>query len=529
MSDNYFLGVDVGSASVRAALFNATGERLGCASRPISQFHASGERVEQSSTEIWQALCAAVREAVGASGVPVEAIRAIGFDATCSLVALDAHGHGVAVSPGGEPSHDIIMWMDHRALKQAQQINASQDPALRYVGGEVSVEMALPKLLWLKQQHPTAWQRTHRFWDLADFLVWQATGVEVASLCTLTCKWNYLAHEGRFSDSLLAAADLADLRDKLPARVAEVATAAGTLSAQAAEALGLTTRTTVATGMIDAHAGGVALAGAEPEGTLALISGTSNCLMLASRHEIHTPGVWGPYWGAMLPEYWLAEGGQSAAGALVEWTLGEHHASAGLFAQAKQQGCHPVEIANQWVAQLEQAQPCPTAHLHVLADHHGNRSPRSRPDARGSVCGLTLERGEQALARLYLATLQAIAYGTRHIIEALEAQGHRPQRIALCGGARHNPLWLREYADATQRDLHLIAEEEAVALGAAICGAVAANVWPDIATAARALVRPGTVIRHRPATLPFHQRKYRVYLAMWEQQQALEALMQQEA
>ncbi|VFS24619.1 FGGY-family pentulose kinase [Enterobacter cancerogenus] len=63
--------------------------------------------------------------------------------------------------------------------------------------------------------------------------------------------------------------------------------------------------------MIDAHAGGVALTGAQPEGTLALISGTSNCHMLASQTAIFTPGVWGPYWGAMLPGYWLTEGGKA--------------------------------------------------------------------------------------------------------------------------------------------------------------------------------------------------------------------------
>ena len=66
-------------------------------------------------------------------------------------------------------------------------------------------------------------------------------------------------------------------------------------------ALGLTTAVVVASGMIDAHAGGLALAGVEPAGTLALISGTSNCHMLCSKQEIYTPGVWGPYWSAMLP------------------------------------------------------------------------------------------------------------------------------------------------------------------------------------------------------------------------------------
>lgn len=111
----------------------------------------------------------------------------------------------------------------------------------------------------------------------------------------------------------------------------------GTLTAKAAEELGLTTNVIVASGLIDAHAGGMALAGAHPSGTLALISGTSNCHMLCSEKEIFTPAS-GPYWSAMLPNYWLTEGGQSAAGALVEWTLQESGASANLFTRRSNAG-----------------------------------------------------------------------------------------------------------------------------------------------------------------------------------------------
>ncbi|WP_416261461.1 FGGY-family carbohydrate kinase [Gibbsiella quercinecans] len=526
MGSGYFLGVDVGSASVRAGVYDASGTRLGFATRPVSQFRPGGERVEQSSAEIWRQVCLVVKEAVATAGIPSTAIRSLGFDATCSLVALDARGEGLAVSPGEASEHDIIMWMDHRATAEAERINATQDPALRYVGGEVSVEMELPKVLWLKNHFPATWQRTHRFFDLADFLVWKATGNDVAGLCTLTCKWNYLAHEQRFSRSLLAAVGLTDLLGKIPARILPPGAAAGTLNAAAAQALGLTTEVVVASGMIDAHAGGVVLAGVQPAGTLALISGTSNCHMLCSEQEIHTAGVWGPYWSAMLPGYWLTEGGQSAAGSLVDWTLQEAGASAGLFLKAEQRGCHPVVLVNEWVAALEEKEPEPTRNLHVLADHHGNRSPRARPDARGSVCGLTLESGEPQLARLYLATLQAIACGTRHIMDAMRESGHTISRLTLCGGATHNALWLREYADATGCDIHLMQEEDAVTLGAAITGAVASGSWPDFSSACQAMVAPGEVIKANPARQDFFERKYQVYLALWEQQQVLNRLMQ---
>lgn len=288
MHNGYFLGVDVGSASVRAGVYSASGHRLAFATAPVSQFRHGGERVEQSSAEIWQQVCKTVKEATALAGIPISAIRSLGFDATCSLVVLDEQGRGLAVSSGGSANHDIIMWMDHRATVETAQINAMKDPALRYVGGEVSVEMELPKLRWLKTHLPQTWQAAHRFFDLADFLVWKATGRDVAGLCTLTCKWNYLAHEQRFSHSLLESIDLTDMLERIPADILPPGAAVGTLTATAAEELGLTTNVIVASGLIDAHAGGVALAGAHPSGTLALISGTSNCHMLCSEKEIFT-------------------------------------------------------------------------------------------------------------------------------------------------------------------------------------------------------------------------------------------------
>ncbi len=238
MGSGYFLGVDVGSASVRAGVFDASGTRLAFATRPILQFRPGPERVEQSSAEIWQQVCQAVKEAVSSSGVCIEDIRSLGFDATCSLVVLDEQGRGLAVSPGEPSDHNIIMWMDHRASQETQRINATQDPSLRYVGGEVSVEMELPKVLWLKKHFPATWESAHRFYDLADFLVSKATANDVAGLCTLTCKWNYLAHEQRFSHSLLDAVGLTDLLGKIPSRILPPGAGVGTLSSDSAQAAG---------------------------------------------------------------------------------------------------------------------------------------------------------------------------------------------------------------------------------------------------------------------------------------------------
>ncbi len=425
-TDTASVGVDVGSGSVRAVVFDHAGNRRAEAVYPIRQFNPRSDVFEQSSADIWAQTCNAVRQAVADCDLPCEAITGIGFDATCSLVAVGAGGKPVSVAEDGDPARDIVMWMDHRAVAEAAEINATHDPALAYVGGEVSVEMELPKLLWLRRHFPERYAAAWRFLDLADYMVWRASGADVASVCTLTCKWNYLAHEGRFSDSLLAAIGMTDLPAKIPIDVRQLGSAAGLLSEHGAAELGLLPGIAVATGIIDAHAGGLALLGAAPEGGLAIISGTSCCHLVNSAAPVMVPGVWGPYFGAMLPGWWLNEGGQSAAGSLIDWTLRQSDAWPGLQTAAKATHNSVYALANAWVAALQTREPEPTRHLHVLADHHGNRSPRADPAARGVMAGLSLEHGPDALARHYLATVQALAYGTRHII-----------RLAQCRRASH--------------------------------------------------------------------------------------------
>ncbi len=256
--------------------------------------------------------------------------------------------------------------------------------------------------------------------------------------------------------------------------------------------------------------------GAAPQGGLAIISGTSCCHLVVSREKLMVPGVWGPYFGAMLPGWWLNEAGQSAAGSLIDWTLRQADAWPMLEQTARASNRSVYDIANEWVEALEARETHPTRDLHVLADYHGNRSPRADPLSRGSVAGMTLERGPDALARRYLATVQALAYGTRHIIETLNAAGHRIERVMICGGGAKNALSLREHADATGCDLHLSNEDEAVALGSAVLAATACGAFGDLQSAAAAMVRPGAILTADSARRAFHDAKYRVYLALYD-------------
>lgn len=100
----HFIGVDVGTGSARAGVFDENGNLLAAAKRPINIWQEAGDVVEQSCEDIWGAVSSSVREAVAASGVDTADIRGLGFDATCSLVAVAADGAPVAVGSSGDPN-----------------------------------------------------------------------------------------------------------------------------------------------------------------------------------------------------------------------------------------------------------------------------------------------------------------------------------------------------------------------------------------------------------------------------------------
>ncbi len=480
------IGVDVGTRSARAGVFDDEGRLLASAKRPIAIWREAGEIVEQSSADIWRATAGAVREAVAHSSLAPEEIAGVGFDATCSLVVLDREGASLAVGPSGDPQRNVIVWMDHRAIEEAGAINRGGHEVLRYVGGAISPEMQAPKLLWLARHAPRTFAEAGHFLDLTDFLTFRATGALARSACTVTCKWNYLAHAPRWPQDFFDSVGLGALGgagfERIGAEVVKPGTPLGQgLGVEAARAFGLPTGIPVGAGLIDAHAGALGTMGAafgaepaDPRRRMALILGTSSCCMALADEARFIPGVWGPNHSALTPEQWLAEGGQSAFGAAIDHLVRMHPAFAGY---ARRAGDSFEAMERDIVARSgnESGAVSLARDLHVLPDFLGNRSPFADPSARGAIVGVDLSDDENSLQALYVAGLCGLAQGLGQIIRALEAGGYDFDAVVVSGGAARSALVRRIIADATGKRVATPETSEPVLLGAAMLGAVAAG------------------------------------------------------
>ena len=545
--NHYVIGVDVGTGSARAGLFDAQGQRHGSAVEPIRMWHPRPDHAEQSSDDIWRAVAKVVKACRKEAGVKAEAVAGISFDATCSLVVLDGAGRPLAVNDEGHSARNVIVWMDHRALAEAEEINAGEHEVLRYVGGRISPEMEIPKLLWLKRHLAATWKKAGRFFDLADFLTWRASGSDARSLCTVVCKWTYLGHakgkggtKGRWDRAFLKKIGLADLLqgDRLTDDVRSMGAPLGGLTRAAAKELGLTTSCLVGAGIIDAHAGGLGLLGqlwhgqegtpaASLEHGLALIGGTSSCHMAVSAEPRFIEGIWGPYYGAMVPGLWLTEGGQTSAGSAIDHVIASHPNALRLQAEAAKAGQTVYQRLNLELSRLQQGGRGPeiVKDLHVVPEFLGNRSPRANPSARGAIEGLSLDETITSQALAYYACIQGVAYGTREIVAAMNASGYAITRLLVTGGGTKNPVWLQEHADATGCSIVLAREEEAVLLGAAMLGATAAGLHAGLPAAMKAMSAVGRTVAPRQKTAAYHRAKYREFLALVRGQEQRRARM----
>ena len=553
MKKEFCMGIDVGTGSVRAGIFSLYGKMMSAASFPIMIWRPQTDFAEQSSENIWECAGQAVKKAIKEAGLKPEQIAGIGFDATCSLVCLDQDNRPLTVSPTGKNEQNIIVWMDHRAIDQVERINALHHKVLKYVGGIMSPEMEPPKLLWLRENLKQTWKKAGKFFDLADYMTWRATGADVRSLCTVVCKWTYQGHLkskspdsiGTWDPSFWKEIGLGDLSEKgfekIGRRVRPMGEAVGNgLTEKAAKDLGLIPGTAVGVGIIDAHAGGIGMLGASLNGRkpsaaaletrVALIGGTSSCHMAVSREPLFIKGIWGPYYSAMIPGFWLTEGGQSATGALVDFCIFSHAKSQEIENEAKKTGKTVYEILNKTLEKLSDGLPFPaalTSDRHVLPYYHGNRSPRANPTLKGVQAGMKLDNSIDELAQEYLAAIQAIAYGTRHIIEEMNKKGYRISTIFACGGGTKNPVFLREHADATGCGIVIPKEPEAVLLGSAILGAVASGAYPDVLSAMSRMNIPGAVINPaRGKAAHYHEKKYKVFKAIYEDFMKYRRMMQ---
>lgn len=427
-----FLGIDLGTSSLKALLMSAHGTVIAEASHPYPVNAPHSGWAESDPQDWWNAGAIAVRKAVQSHAAQVQAI------------GLSGQMHGVVVcDEAGNPLRPAILWADgrsHQALALYQALGAE---ALRPLANPLTVGMAGPSLLWLRQWEPEVYRRARWALQPKDWLRLRLTGCAATEPSDASGTLMADVAAGTWAIALLEALNLRT--DWLPPIVASRAIA-GTLTRSAAEHLGLPADLPVVAGAADTAAALLG-SGLTTAGACQLTLGTGAQITLLRDRPILDPQGCTHLFHAALPHQWYTLAAMQNAGLALEWVrqlLGLSWAD--LYDQAftVEPGCDGL------------------VYLPYLT---GERTPHLDPTPAGAWIGLGLHHTRAHLAR---AALEGVAFAIAQGFAALQSTGANPDTLHLAGGGSLHPQWRQLLADVLQCPLYSVETRSASVRGAAL-------------------------------------------------------------
>lgn len=485
----YTIGVDFGTESGRAVLVDVSnGRELATSVHPYAnsvideKLPESGLRLEpdwalQDPNDYLEVFKQTIPAVLKESGVSPADVIGLGVDFTaCTMLPTKADGTPLCFLPEwrGNPHAWVKLWKHHAAQPEADKINATAramgEGWLERYGGKISSEWFFSKTLQIVEEAPDVYAAADRLLEATDWVIWQLTGVETRNACTAGYKAMWSKRDGFPSKQYFAALNpkLENVIDeKMTRDILPIGAKAGELTPRAAAWTGLLPGTAVAVANVDAHVAVPAATVAE-SGRMVMIMGTSICHMVLGNEEHLVPGICGYVEDGILPGLFGYEAGQSCVGDHFAWFV-EHCVPASYEREAQARGINLHQLLEEKAAALKPGE----SGLLALDWWNGNRSVLVDVDLTGLLLGATLlTRPEE----IYRALIEATAYGTRVIIDALEDNGVPVWELVACGGLpEKNKLLMQIYADVTGREIKVSGSNQTPALGSAMFGAVAAG------------------------------------------------------
>lgn len=504
MNLRYVIGLDFGTDSCRALVVDANnGEEKASGICYYPRWKAGlycdaqTNRYRQHPLDYIEAMVESVHSALSQlNAVEQNAIKGICIDTTGSTPVLtDINGTPLAMLPEFEEEPDamFILWKDHTAVKEAEEINTLIKEQgfdyLKYEGGTYSSEWVWAKVLHIINTNLKIKEVACSWVEHCDWMTGLITGNTMPekilrSRCAAGHKAMWNEQWGLPSKSFLSMLhpSLAEMLPHLFVQTYTSDTKAGTLTAEWASKLGLPEGIAVAVGALDAHMGAVG-ASIAPK-VLVRIMGTSTCdIMVAEQSEIGErciEGICGQVDGSVLPGFIGFEAGQSAFGDIYAWFKKLQAWSLNYISEGEEK---EQLLDDMLVLLTKEAQAIIPKENDVIALDwmNGRRTPYANQTLKGVIAGLTL--GTTA-PEMFKALVEATAFGSKRIVEHMRSQGLCIESINAIGGiSKKAPYVMQTLADVLNMPIRVIRSEQTCALGAAMFAAVAAGIYKNITEA----------------------------------------------
>lgn len=437
----YLLGVDIGTTSMKAAVYDEKGNEKGSVHLEYT-LKSKGDFVEFPAEEYWSMFQKAYHTL--SEGIHIDALS---VDTQCETLIL--------TDKDGAPLCDAIVWLDNRATKEAEEIESVFGTEKVYtVTGQPEITATWPacKLLWVKRNKPDIWNKTEKIFLLEDYILYRLTG-EFISEKTLQSSTIYFdIRKGTWWDEMLNYIGVTP--EKLPKLVGS------------AQKIGTYKGTDVITGAIDQIAGAIG-AGVTKKGRISEMTGTT-MVIFAGSDSIPT---FNPQ--SKVPCHYNADDKYC----LMLWTP-----TAGMTLKwFKNAFCESLSFEE--LDEIAEKITPGCDGLTMLPHLCGSMMPKYNPDAKGGFYGFSLEHTRGHFVRSVLEAVSCM------LKENLEYLGTPVEEIRCMGGGASSPLWCQIKADMTGKRLVTLKNKETACLGSAILAGVGAGIFKDIESAAEALVK----------------------------------------
>ncbi len=477
----FYIGIDLGTSAVKLLLMKEDGQVVNIVSKKYPLYFPKPGWSEQEPQDWWKAVLEGLQELIRA--VDAKQVAGISFGGQMhGLVILDTEDQVI---------RPAILWNDGRTAAQTEYLNEviGRENLSRYTANIAFAGFTAPKLLWLQQQEPENFAKISKIMLPKDYIAYRLTGVHCTDYSDASGMLLLDVEHRCWSEEMMAVCGIR--REQLP-DLYESYEQVGVVKTELAELLGLSDHVIVAAGAGDNAAAAVGT-GTVGEGSCTLSLGTSGTIFISSDSfcvDEHNA----------LHAFCHADGHYHLMGCMLS------------AASCNQWWMERIVGGTDYEGEQEQITRLGENAVFFLPYLMGERSPHNDPEARGMFFGMSMDTTRADMTQ---AVLEGVAFAMRDSFEVARSLGIQISRAKICGGGAKSALWRRIMANVLDIQIDVMKSEEGPAMGGAMLAAVADGVYPDVRSAAEAIVEVVDTVCPEPEVTAKYEERYRMFKRLY--------------
>lgn len=450
MTKSYMIGVDIGTTSTKAVLFEENGAIVAQANMGYPLHQPSPSIAEQDPEQILRAVFHTISNVMRQSAVTPDKILFVSFSSAMHSV--------IAIDQLGKPLTACITWADNRSAGSALRLKNEFNGHELYLrtGTPIHPMSPITKLMWLRDEQPELFQQAYKFISIKEYIFARLFGEYIIdhSIASSTGMLNLELLE--WDKEALEIAHISP--DQLSRLVPTTEIMQGLLPGLAEELL-LLPATPFVVGASDGVLSNLGVGAIKP-GVVAATIGTSGAIRTVVDHPLTDPKG-RTFCYNLTPKHWVIGGPVNNGGMLFRWVRDEFAASE--VETAKRLGIDPYEVLTRIAEQVPAGSGGLLFHPYLT----GERAPLWNPDARGSFFGLSMNHHKEHMIR---SVLEGVIFNMYMVLLAMEEQIGRPSKILATGGFARSSVWRQMMSDIFDQEVIIPESIESSCLGAVVLG-----------------------------------------------------------